>query len=138
MAAAPNLSDRQNWTVDDLASPRPDVVVLRPDHVTVSPVPVEDAILAVEIISPESRFRDMYAKAKVYAAAGVAHYWVIDPMHDEGIVLSEFRPGTHGDYEMVASTNKFFTTGEPYPVTLDLPALTVRRQAIIERARPQS
>ncbi|GGQ58197.1 Uma2 family endonuclease [Couchioplanes azureus] len=55
--------------------PRPDVVVISLDHIDRRPVPVEDALLAVEIISPDSHFRDMYAKAKVYAAAGIENYW---------------------------------------------------------------
>jgi Uma2 family endonuclease len=194
MTAALNLPDRQDWTVDDLASlpkdlryelvdgrlilpsptaihqdigvevllalraacpadfmpvvdlslkvnhrnePRPDVVVIHRDRANVSPVPVEDAILAVEVISPDSHFRDMYAKAKVYAAAGVANYWVIDPLHDDGIVLTEFRPGVTGDYEIVGSTSQVFTTDVPYPVSIDVPALTARRKALIEGSRPR-
>ncbi|WP_412740864.1 Uma2 family endonuclease [Krasilnikovia sp. MM14-A1259] len=117
--------------------PRPDVVVIRPDHANISPVPVDDAVLAVEVISPGSHFRDMYAKAKVYAAARVAHYWVIDPLFDDGIVLTAFQPGDTGEYEIVASTNKVFTTEVPFPVTVDLPALTERRRTLLERARPQ-
>jgi Uma2 family endonuclease len=115
--------------------PRPDVVVISFDHADISPVPVADAVLAVEVISPHSQFRDMYAKAKVYAAAGVANYWVIDPLHDDGIVLTEFRPGAGGDYEIFTSTRQIFSTDVPYPVTLDLPALTARRRAVLERAR---
>jgi Uma2 family endonuclease len=188
MTAALNLPDRQDWTVDDLASlpkdlryelidgrlllpspttlhqdlgvrvllaleagcppglnvfvdlslkvdhrnePRPDVVVVRPGHLDVTPLPIEDAVLAVEVISPGSHFRDMYAKAKVYAAAGVASYWVIDPLFDDGIVLSEFRPGANGDYELVSSTDRLFRTDVPYPVTIDLPALTERRRTMM-------
>jgi Uma2 family endonuclease len=194
MTSALNLPDKQDWTVDDLATlpkdlryelidgrlivpsptaihqdigvrvllalevdcpaglmvvtdlsvrvnhrnePRPDVVVIREDHADVSPVPVADAMLVVEVISPESQFRNMYAKAKVYAAAGVANYWVIDPLHDDGVVLSEFHPGANGDYEIVRSTREVFVTDTPYPITLDLPALTARRRALLERARPQ-
>ncbi|GAB1693941.1 Uma2 family endonuclease [Krasilnikovia sp. M28-CT-15] len=194
MTAALNLPDKQDWTVDDLASlpkdlryelidgrlilpsptaihqdigveillalrvgcppdlmpvvdlslavncrnePRPDVVVIRPDHANISPVPVDDAVLAVEVISPGSHFRDMYAKAKVYAAARVAHYWVIDPLFEDGIVLTAFQPGDTGEYEIVASTNKVFTTDVPFGVSIDLPALTERRRALLERARPQ-
>lgn len=193
MTVALDLPDRQEWTVDDLASlpkdlryelvngrlilpsptaihqdigvrvllaleancppdhmpvtdlslkvdfrnePRPDVVVIRLDHADRSPVPVEDALLAVEVISPDSQFRDMYAKAKVYAAAGVAHYWVIDPLHADGIMLIDFRHASNGDYEIVGSTTKVFDTEVPYPVRLDLPALTARRKALLERARP--
>jgi Uma2 family endonuclease len=118
--------------------PRPDVVVVRPGHLDVTPLPVEDAVLAVEVISVGSHFRDMYAKAKVYAAAGVANYWVIDPLFEDGIVLTEFRPGANGDYEQVGSSNGVFTTDVPYPVTIDLPALTARLRALAGPGRPDA
>lgn len=35
--------------------------------------------LAVEILSPWTRGEDLGRKADVYAAAGVAHYWIVDP-----------------------------------------------------------
>ncbi len=114
--------------------PRPDVVVIRPEHADRSPVPVEDVVLAVEVISPDSIFRDMYAKAKVHAAAGVGTYWVIDPLH-EAITLTEFTPGANGDYDIAGHTDGLFTTDRPYPVTLDLPALTARRRQLAARAR---
>ncbi|HEV8566166.1 MAG TPA: Uma2 family endonuclease [Actinoplanes sp.] len=193
MTAALNLPDKQDWTVDDLASlpkdlryelidgrlilpsptaihqdigvrvlmaleancprdlmvvldlslkvdyrnePRPDVVVIKRSRANVSPVPVGDAILAVEVLSPDWHFRDMYAKAKVYAAAEVAHYWVIDPLDQHGIVLTEFGPGDNGSYEILRSTDKVFAAEAPYPVTVDLPALTARCQATLGHARP--
>jgi Uma2 family endonuclease len=117
--------------------PRPDVVVISLGHANVSPVPVEDALLAVEVISPDSHFRDNYAKAKIYAAAGVENYWVIDPLFEDGIVLSVFRPGPGGDYEMACSTRQIFNSDVPYPVTIDLPALTARRNAILEAVSPK-
>lgn len=130
--AVPGLSLR----VDHRSELRPDVAVIRRDDAEAGSVSVREAVLVVDILPAVWRFRDMYAKAKVYAAAGVGHYWVIDPLHDEGIVLSQFQPGPHGDYEIVASTKDVFVTEVPYPVTLDLPALTARRKAIMERARP--
>lgn len=116
--------------------PRPDVVVIKPGHLDVAPLPVEDAVLVVEVISPGSHFRDMIAKVKVYAAAGVEHYWVIDPLFDGGMVLTRFRLRDTGEYEVVGSTDKVFTTDEPYSVTIDLPALTARRKALLGRAEP--
>jgi Uma2 family endonuclease len=195
MTAALDLPDRQEWTVDDLASlpkdlryelidgrlllpsptalhqdigvrvlmalevacppdlmvvldlslkvdrrnePRPDVLVIKPDHVNVTPLPVHDAVLVVEVISAGSHFRDMYAKTKIYAAAGVEHYWVIDPLFEDGMVLTHFRRGDSGEYELVTSTDGVFVTDVPYPVTVDLPELTQRRKAMLERARPDS
>ncbi len=106
--------------------PRPDVVVIRSERVNRSPVPVSDAILAVEIISPDSTFRDMYEKAHIYARAGVPTYWVIDPLHDK-FTLTEFLLGSNGEYEPGAHTSEVFTTDRPWSVTVDLPALTARR-----------
>lgn len=191
MTAALNLPDKQEWTVDDLASlpkdlryelidgrliwpsptaihqdialevllalrahcppdllvvhdlslkvdyrnePRPDVVVIRPHHADVTPLPVGDAVLAVEVVSTWSLIRDMYAKATVYAGAGVGSYWVIQPIGD-ATVLTEFRPGDNRVYEIFRSTDKIFTTDLPYVVTIDLPGLTARRKAILEQSR---
>lgn len=127
---APDLSLKINYRNE----PRPDVVVISLAHVGRSPAPVEGALLAVEIISPDSHFRDMYAKAKVYAAAGVQNYWVLDPLFEDGIVLSQFRPGPSGDYEMVGSTKDVFQADVPFPVTIDLPALTALRRTMLDYA----
>jgi Uma2 family endonuclease len=112
--------------------PRPDVVVIERRYGNVSPVPVSAALLAVEIISPDSNVRDLHTKPKVYAKAGLPSYWVIDPFHEAGIVLAEFRLGDAGQYELLTETAKIFTTDVPVPVTLDLPALTAMRQETLD------
>jgi len=38
---------------------------------------------------------------------------------------------------LVDSTSDVFTTEVPFPVTIDLPALTARRQRVLSRARAQ-
>jgi Uma2 family endonuclease len=130
-APVPDLSLK----IDKRNEPRPDVVVVRRDQLHVSPVPVEDAILAVEVLSPTSLTRDTYAKLRVYAAARVAHYWIVEPLNKDGIVLIEYRRGDNGVYDLVSTTDKVFTTEEPYPITIDLPALTAQRDATPKRAR---
>jgi hypothetical protein len=45
------------------------------------------------------------------------------------------RLGDNGGYDLVSTSDKVFTTDEPYPITIDLPALTARRDAILKRAR---
>jgi Uma2 family endonuclease len=123
--------------INERNEPRPDVVVVPVGRLNRSPVPAEDAILVVEIISADSHFRDMHAKTRVYAAAGIARYWVIDPLFEDGIVLTEFQPDACGEYEIVSSTDKVFVTDVPFPVTIDLPALTERRKAVLDRTRLQ-
>ncbi|WP_045741421.1 Uma2 family endonuclease [Actinoplanes rectilineatus] len=110
--------------------PRPDVVVIEKRYATRSPVPVAGALLVVEVVSPTSHFRDMHAKTKVYAAAKVEAYWVIDPAFEKGVALTEFRLDDSGVYEVITNTDKVFTTDVPYPVTIDLPALTALRDEL--------
>jgi Uma2 family endonuclease len=122
-APVPDLSldiDRRN-------EPRPDVVVTDLRYAMRSPVPVDGAMLVIEIISPTSHFRDMNAKTKIYAAAGVESYWVVDPTFDGDVVMTVLQRSVNGLYEQVASTDKVFSTEVPYPITLDLPALTALR-----------
>jgi len=69
----------------------------------------------------------MHAKAKLFAATGVKHYWVVDPTFQGGVVLTEFGVAEGGHYEIVTSTNKVFTTDLPFPITVDVPALSAIR-----------
>jgi Uma2 family endonuclease len=126
---APDMSLR----VDRFSEPRPDVVVVAKSEFRRSPIPVDKALLVVEIISPDSRFRDMHSKTKIYAAAGLKHYWVIDPEFKHGLELTEFRIGSNGEYEQVKSTSGIFETDVPYPVKIDLPVLTALRDEDLAR-----
>ncbi|MEU7958068.1 Uma2 family endonuclease [Micromonospora humida] len=117
--------------VDRRNEPRPDVVAIHRRHAGRSPVPVEDALLAVEVVAPTSTFRDMYDKAKVYAHAGVRSYWVVDPLQ-ERITLTEYALGPGGrDYEQITHTEDLFVTESPWKVSVDLPALTVRKNDLL-------
>jgi Uma2 family endonuclease len=113
--------------VDRRNEPRPDVVVARKAFAFRAPVPVEGALLVAEVISPSSHFRDMQAKWKLYAANGVGTYLVVDPSFEGGVMLTEFRLDESGQYDTITSTNKIFTTDIPYPITIDVPALTALR-----------
>jgi Uma2 family endonuclease len=107
------ITAREELTVDDLA----------------------DAVLVVDLLTPDWHFRDMHAKASVYAAAGLPRWWVVDPLHDGVINMTEYRR-RDGSYEIVQSTDTVFTTTEPFPVRVDLAALASWRNKALERARP--
>ncbi|GIE27325.1 hypothetical protein Ait01nite_003700 [Actinoplanes italicus] len=113
--------------VDRSNEPRPDVVVVHESVMALTPAPIEKALLVLEIISPTSHFRDMHAKTKFYAAAGVDYYWIVDPTGDGGVTLTVLHVGRTGAYETVLNTDKVFNTDVPYPITVDLPALTALR-----------
>ncbi|HLL67108.1 MAG TPA: Uma2 family endonuclease [Micromonosporaceae bacterium] len=130
------VSIDQSLKVDRRNEPRPDVVALHVKHLNRSPVPVQDAIIAVEVISPDSNFRDMVEKAKIYGGATIPTYWVIDPSKDD-ISLTEFvlQPA-EGRYAIGRHTLDVFTSETPWPVTVDLPALSARRAAMLEQIDP--
>ncbi|MEV4346152.1 Uma2 family endonuclease [Actinoplanes sp. NPDC049596] len=107
--------------------PRPDVVVARKAYGKRSPLPVDGALLVVEVVSPTSHFRDMQAKLKVYATYGVGTYLIVDPTFEGGVMLTEYRLGDNGQYDAITSTNKVFTTDVPYRIEIDVPALTALR-----------
>jgi Uma2 family endonuclease len=62
--------------------------------------------LVVEVLSPRTRSRDLGIKKRRYAAAGIPHYWVLDPRPR---TLTAFRLNTDG-YE---ETGKF-TPGDTF------------------------
>lgn len=53
--------------------------------------------MAFEIVSPESRKRDYVDKKRIYEAAAVAEYWIIDPLKKR-VELHRLRDGS---YELV-------------------------------------
>lgn len=119
--------------IDRRNEPRPDVVAIRREHANRSPVPVGNAILAVEVISPTSTVRDLHDKAKAYARAGIPTYWVVDPLTDR-VILTEYRLAPNGEYERAAHTGDLFVTERPWKVSVDLPALTSRRNDLLPSA----
>ncbi|MFI5491049.1 Uma2 family endonuclease [Actinoplanes sp. NPDC051859] len=109
----------------EVGEPGPDVVVGPVERLDRDPVSARDVLLAAEIVAPGWHYHQLFSRTKAYAAAGIPHYWVIDLTFAEGITISEYRL-VRGDYEAVGSTRQMFETELPYPVTVDLPALTAR------------
>jgi Uma2 family endonuclease len=75
-------------------------------------------ILAVEVLSFESVFRDNHTKRLEYAAFGVPSYWIINPL-SEKVGLIELRL-ENGQYQEVTQVygEDVFETDLPFPVTL--------------------
>ena len=64
---------------------QPDLVVVHPDALDALAIR-RPPLLAVEILSPSSHERDLVTKRHAYAAAGCAHYWIVDP--DEPAIIA--------------------------------------------------
>jgi Uma2 family endonuclease len=118
------------------SQPRPDIVVVDPVHFAQHPLPVEDAVLAVEVLSKDSKIRDVFDKAGMYAAAGVRQYWVIDPRSDTISLTEHLLDPKRRKYSIMRHITDVLATDVPYSITLDLPGLTARRDAYLGRSKP--
>src|SRR5215475_3399473 len=93
----------QSATIDEHNEPRPDVVVARGRNLRRSPFPMQDAILAVEVVSPSSGLRDRETKRALYAEAGIPSYWLVEPDEKRPTIrLTAFALGPDKAYVRVA------------------------------------
>ncbi len=67
-----------DWRPDIRTSLQPDLLVVDKDRIGVKNI-TEPLALAVEILSPSTRRKDMVLKRSKYEDAGVASYWIVDP-----------------------------------------------------------
>src|SRR5215211_2023253 len=82
----------------------PDVIFLSTDRVHLYGEQYVDGApdLVVEVLSRSTRSRDLTAKLRLYAQAGVQEYWLIDP--DLGEITLYFRLPS-GTYEVVGGNS---------------------------------
>ncbi len=72
----------------------PDVLYLRPERLRNDPRYPEGADLVMEVVSDgvsdgdEDRRRDLVIKRQEYATAGIAEYWIVDPLEQRITVLT--------------------------------------------------
>ena len=89
------VSPQNPVVIQPRSEPQPDVLVLRPRTVSYSrehPTP-EDVLLAVEVADTTIRF-DRLVKARLYARAGIAEFWLF--LTGDGIVEVYREPGPDG------------------------------------------
>lgn len=105
-----------DWVIqrDPLLVRQPDLVVIDADYP--HPRLLTPPYLAVEVVSPTSRERDLVTKRAQYAAAGLDWYWLVDIDLPQILVLR--RDVTA--YATHASTtgDDVLTVDEPFPVRL--------------------
>ncbi|MEU9315283.1 Uma2 family endonuclease [Streptomyces sp. NPDC048295] len=132
--APSDLEVFREFTIDvDLQNrPEPDVVVVRADVVEglrQTRFPAESVQLAIEVVSDESLTRDRETKPVKYARAKIPHYWRVEN-HDDRVVVYvfELEPST-GAYTSTGIFHDRMKVSVPFPVDLDLTAITARRRA---------
>jgi len=93
---------------------QPDVLVARRSDLTDRNLPAAP-VLAVEVLSPSTQRIDRFLKHSRYAAAGVEHYWIIDPDRPS---LVAYALSTTGTYDEVARVHdaETYLAGQPFDV----------------------
>lgn len=81
-----------------------------------------EVVLAVEIVSAGSRRKDHVVKHGEYADAGIPYYWVLD-IDDQVSMVASHRAEGFGYIDAPPAIGTF-TSDQPFPVRLDLSALT--------------
>ncbi len=79
----------------------------------------DDVVLAVEVVSPESRVRDRKRKPVLYAEAGIKHFWLVEnERHKPVLYTHELAPATK-TYAPTGVHRGTVTLDVPYPVEFD-------------------
>ncbi|WP_336922093.1 Uma2 family endonuclease [Aquipuribacter sp. SD81] len=94
---------------------QPDLLVVRSEDV--GPVDVQrPLLLAVEVLSPSTRSKDLLLKRGLYEDSGVASYWVVDPAEPSLLVL-DLVDGRYVETARVAGDDEV-RLERPFPVTV--------------------
>lgn len=120
-----DLAVRREMTVviDDQQRPEPDLIVLRSGALgdgNETKYDAEDVVLAVEVVSPESRGRDRETKPLKYARAGIQHYWRVEKQDGQPVVfVFELEPAT-GAYVPTGIHRDRLKLSVPFDIDIDL------------------
>ncbi|MGW1158364.1 Uma2 family endonuclease [Streptomyces sp. NPDC002513] len=126
----PDLKVAREMTVvlDKRNGPEPDVSVIKASAKT-GPTQTHfngtDVLLAVEVISPESESRDRHTKPHKYAAAGIAHFWLVDmagPDSRPVVQVYELSRTSH-TYALTGIHHDHLKVDVPYTIDIDLTAI---------------
>jgi Uma2 family endonuclease len=104
-----------DWRPDLRTSLQPDVLIARSDQLEVKNI-TAPLVLAVEVLSPSTRRKDLVLKRSKYEEAGVESYWAVDPAAPS-IVAWELVDGRYADAGS-ATGSETLTLHRPFPVTL--------------------
>lgn len=79
--------------------------------------------LVVEVVSPESEERDRRYKPRLYAEAGIAHFWRVEESDGKPVVyVYELDPATRA-YAVTGIHHGKLSVSVPFSITIDLDAL---------------
>ncbi|MFI6505238.1 Uma2 family endonuclease [Nonomuraea typhae] len=117
------LSSRMDIKIDRWQRPCPDLLVIDAEaarDMSRTFFDPQEVHLVVEIVSTESEHRDVHVKPRIYAKAGIQHYWtVLDTCGKPVIHAYELDKAT-GSYSGVGIFRSELELEFPFPVTLDV------------------
>ncbi|RLV68762.1 hypothetical protein STAN_4286 [Streptomyces sp. CBMAI 2042] len=134
-AAAPSALEtisRFTIDIDRYNRPEPDVIVL-PRSVIRSMdqtrAPAASVALVIEVAADETLTRDRETKPVKYARATIPHYWRVENHDGRAVVYVFEREPATGAYTSTGIFHDRMKVSVPFPVDLDLTAITARRRA---------
>ncbi len=95
---------------------QPDVLVARQGDLTERNLPAAP-VLAVEVLSPSTQRIDRFLKHSRYAAAGVEHYWIIEPNEPSLVAYVLGADGTYHEVARVQGAETYAATA-PFAVQI--------------------
>jgi Uma2 family endonuclease len=101
----------------------PDLVVISREQLRQRPklLHAKDALIAVEIVSPGSETTDHVTKRSQYAQAGIPFYWIISLEPQVTLAANVLEDEAYHQQRPVSGQ---YATDEPFPISIDLDALT--------------
>ncbi|ASU86166.1 Uma2 family endonuclease [Nocardiopsis gilva YIM 90087] len=104
-----------NFNADRTDHRIPDVAVFREEDFE-EPYFTRPPLLAVEVVSPDSIFRDNHTKRSEYEKFGIESYWIINPLADKpGLLELRLVDGAYREVSQVFGMS-LFETDAPFPV----------------------
>ncbi|MFF0307270.1 Uma2 family endonuclease [Streptosporangium sp. NPDC004379] len=106
--------------------PCPDVVIVdaeaAKDRSRTAYTP-DETHLVIEVVSPESRFRDHEVKPKLYAETGIPNFWLVEDKGGDPVIhVYQLDPVNHL-YLITGIHHDRLKTGEPFDIDLVLTCL---------------
>ncbi|MFI6735723.1 Uma2 family endonuclease [Nonomuraea sp. NPDC050451] len=123
-AAPPELRVRREMTIilGPSQRPEPDLTVIKADAARDDETFYEarHVVLAVEVVSPESKDRDRHRKPQLYAEAAIQHFWRIEKNSGKPTVyVYELDPAT-GSYAITGIHHECLKLSVPFDLAIDL------------------
>ena len=109
-----HLSAQNPAVLADDTEPQPDIVLARPrvdDYTKSHPTPA-DILLLIEVAESSARY-DRQTKAPLYAAVGIAEYWIVDLRAE--VIEVHRQPGPEGYGEVVRRARGEFVAPLAFP-----------------------